>query len=136
MYIDTATIFNLYSDETGDYWYSTLLENCEFQITKGTNARVTGFENADAVSLHVTADCTVKTFLKPKEWLASTDKADNYTFGKKDFFIKGDYTEIVIDDADYTKGLYETLKQQLDDVYNVTTVDYFTLIPHIEVGGR
>jgi hypothetical protein len=86
--------------------------------------------------LHVTADCTVKTFLKPKEWLASTDKADNYTFGKKDFFIKGDYTEIVIGDADYTKGLYETLKQQLDDVYNVTTVDYFTLIPHIEVGGR
>lgn len=136
MYIDIVTVFNLYNDNTGDLWYPTVLTNCEFQITKGTNMRVSGVENADAVSLHVTDNCTVKTFLKPKEWLASTDKANNYTFGKKDFFIKGDYTEVVIEDEDYTKGFYETLKQQLDDVYNVTTVDYFTLIPHVEVGGR
>lgn len=83
-----------------------------------------------------------KTYLPPKEWKAQTnDKlAETVTFADGDFFIEGEYSEETIRDSDYATrlggGFYDYLNKKKDNVFLITSVGTYTLIPHFEIGGK
>lgn len=57
-----------------------------------------------------------------------------------DIFLEGEYPETVIADEDYTsrtnKGFYDYLNKKMDNVFLITSVGSYTLIPHFEIGGK
>ncbi|WP_143322562.1 hypothetical protein [Clostridium sp. HBUAS56010] len=105
----------------------------------------TGLESADTTKLHVRygkADDVVaiagKPYMRPKEWAAQADPTGTLTFiASTDLFMRGEYPETPINDADYTKGFQDYLNKTYDDVYLISTVGGpYKLIPHFEIGGR
>ena len=54
--------------------------------------------------------------------------------------MEGKYPETVIADEDYTSrtnnGFYDYLNKKMDNVFLITSVGSYTLIPHFEIGGK
>lgn len=149
MYTNTVTIFNKYKTAQGITWYPTVLHNVNLNIDKGANVAKTGLESADTAKLHVRyvlADGAItiagKPYKGPKEWAAqAADKSSgSLTFtGGTDFFIRGEYDETPVNDADqaYKNGFYDYINKTHDDVFLITTVGGpYKLIPHFEIGGK
>jgi hypothetical protein len=149
VYTDTVTIFNKYKTAQGITWYPTVLHNVDLNIDKGANVAKTGLESADTAKLHVRYVLTDgvitiagKTYKGPKEWAAqAVDKlSGSLTFtGGTDFFIRGEYDEAPVNDADpaYKNGFYDYKNKTHDDVFLITTVGGpYKLIPHFEIGGK
>lgn len=138
MYKDTVTIFNLVEDkENGTaLWYPKVLHNVELQICKGIQIANTGNNNADTARLHIKTTPEVMEFYKkPKEYMKMEDHTGYFTLKPEDFFVIGEFEE-VIDENMYPSGFFEYMKKDYDDVYNITTVDFYKTIPHFEVGGN
>jgi hypothetical protein len=136
MYTDTVTLFNYSKAEQGAYWYCTVLNDVELQITKGSFVAKTGNESVDSCVLHVKHLFTNKTYVKPKEFALLFDKQNNYTFSDKDFFVQGEYNLDIVNDTDYQGGFLNYMNKTYDDVFKVTKVDVFKLLPHLEVYGK
>lgn len=144
MYTDTVTIFNKHKTTQGTTWYPTVLHNVDLNTDKGANVAKTGLESADTAKLHVRhgkADGAItieeKPYKRPKEWAAQTDPAGTITFASADLFMRGEYPEMPINDADHKKGFQDYLNKTYDDVYLITTVGGpYKLIPHFEIGGK
>ena len=144
MYTDTVTIFNKHKTSQGTTWYPTVLHNVDLNTDKGANVAKTGLESADIAKLHVRygkADDVItiagKPYKRPKEWVAQTDPASTITFSNSDLFMRGEYSETPINDADYTKGFKDYINKTYDDVYLISTVGGpYKLIPHFEIGGK
>lgn len=151
MYADTITVFNFFEDKKEDiaWWYPTVINNVEVQITKGFNASKTGNENANALYVSIPLQASNSTlfadgvkYIKPKAFKVNMSKSDTFTLAENDFIAVGDYTEFVkkfetgyIPDEYYPEGLHQHMKSTYDDVYQIKTVDVFKTIRHIEVGG-
>lgn len=142
MYNTTVTVFNRYkSKQLGTTWYPHVLHGCYFNADKGANIAKTGLDNADTAKLHVqvSGDKIGKLkYLPPKEWDGQPN--DMYmttvTFSEgEDFFVLGEFDETPVNDADYNEGFYQYMNDQYDDVYKITTVGRYKLIPHFEIGG-
>lgn len=147
MYTDTVTIFNKHKTAQGITWYPTVLRNVDLNTDKGANVAKTGLESADTAKLHVrytvtNGDITTggKCYRRPKEWTALGEESltTSITFtGSADFFIRGEFPESAVNDADYKKGYYDYMNTNHDDVYLITTVGGpYKLIPHFEIGGK
>lgn len=148
MYSETVTVFNKLQQGQVITWYPTVLHNVDLNVDKGANVTKTGLESADTAKLHikytvVDGDITIKgkKYKRPKEWTAQAAgvHADTITFASKDFFIRGEYTETPVNDADpaYKPGFYDYINKTHDDVYLITTVGGpYKLIPHFEIGGK
>lgn len=149
MYSETVTIFNKLQQGQVITWYPTVLNNVDLNVDKGANVTKTGLESADTAKLHirytvVDGDITIKgkKYKRPKEWAAhnETGITASLTFaGSSDFFIRGEYPETPVNDADpaYKKGFYDYINKTRDDVYLVTTVGGpYKVIPHFEIGGK
>lgn len=144
MYTETVTIFNKLKTAQGTTWYPTVLHNVDLNTDKGANVAKTGLESADTAKLHVrygkTGDVITiagKPYKRPKEWTAQADPSGTITFGSGDMFMRGEYPETPINDADYAKTFQDYLNKTYDDVYLITTVGGpYKLIPHFEIGGR
>lgn len=134
LYNKTVTIFNhatedLMEDET---WYPTVLHNVRLIETKGLNVSKSGSADADSAKLHIKLEGLKKTFMEPVAWSQLDDKSEAFTLcQEKDFFVVGDasYEEV-------TGDFFNHMKANFDGVYQITSVDKFELIPHLEVGGR
>lgn len=80
-----------------------------------------------------------KKYLPPKRWDRQTNdklaKTLTFTSGQNfDFFIVGEYDDTEpIADNDFDDGFYDYMNRQLDEVYAVTSVAMYGLIPHLEV---
>ena len=142
MYNKTVTVFNRYkSKQLGITWYPHVLHGCYFNADKGANVEKTGLENADSAKLHVPylGDMIGELkYLTPKEW----DKQPNdeymhtITFSEgEDFFALGEFPETAVNESDYPEGFFQYMNQNYDDVYKITTVGKYTVIPHFEIGG-
>ena len=142
MYNETVTIFNRYkSKQIGITWYPHVLHGCDFHSDKGANIEKTGLENADSAKLHVKYSGDMignLRYFTPKEW----DKQPNdmyreiITFSEgEDFFMLGEYDETPVNDGDYNEGFFQYMNDTYDDVYKITTVGKYQLIPHFEIGG-
>lgn len=149
MYTDTVTIFNKHKTAQGTTWYPTVLHNVDVNTDKGANVAKTGLESADTAKLHVkytltdgTITISGKPYKGPKEWATQSDMGfpTSLTFtGGADFFVRGEYAETPISDADpaYKNGFYDYINKTRDDVYLITTVGGpYKLIPHFEIGGK
>lgn len=146
MYNNTVTVFNRYrSKQLGTTWYPHVLRGCYFNADKGANIEKTGLENADSSKFHVpyylkdgvemVGDLK---YLTPKKW--DEQPNDEYlttiTFLEGvDFFMLGEYPETPVNESEYTEGFFQYMNDTYDDVYRITTVGKYSVIPHFEIGG-
>lgn len=142
MYRDTVTIFNRYHSPAGDAWYPTVLTGVDLNIDHAAIVAKYGENAQDSAKLHVriNADGTVggKTYLPPKEYqaLLSTTGFITFTPGEEfDFFFAGEWTTFVLD-SDYLDGFYNYMNKRYDNVFAITSVGQYSVIPHFEIMGR
>lgn len=133
----TVTIFNRAVDD-GVFgvatWYISVLHNVRVVETLGKNISSSGLENADAVRVHIMLDRDLdKPYADPIEWSTMDDKTLAFTLTQgTDFLVVGDLSDF---DAE-VPDIYQYIRENYDGVYRITHVDRFTVIPHLEVGGR
>lgn len=150
MYNKTVTVFNKYTDQTGNiYWYPHVLSGVDLIIDKAANVAKTGLNSADTANLHVKymiQDGKKKIgdlpWFSPREWEKQTndDLPKSITFDSGDFFMEGEYATDPVKDSDYADrvngGFYDYMNKRYDYVFMITNVGGpYTLIPHFEIGG-
>lgn len=131
-YKDTVTIFNRYEHDYTEKWFPTVLHGVRLLVNRGAKIAASGETNSDSASLHIRTETMEKQYLLPKEWKALEEKKDVFTLADGDFFVEGD----VSSEDSSIDGFAEYMKQKYDQCFTVTTVDRYTLIPHLEVGGK
>lgn len=136
MYNDTVTVFNYYEDKKKSIcrWYPTVLHDVELQINHGITVTTDGNANDNTASLHIRND--LDKYLNPVAFKRAEDRENHFTLGQKDFFVEGELDLIVIDEDDYPNGFFEYIKSEYDNVFKITTVERYKVIPHFEVGGK
>lgn len=143
-----VTIYNVSEDpNTLELNYNvTILAGVFLERAQGTNIQKSGLRDADSVRLFIPFSVTAvdgysgeaKQYIKPKAYAALADKTGYWTLdpggsssGSDCFFVKG----AIISDIGYRQ-----LRQQYDDVYDVTTVDTRDFgsedMQHWQVGGN
>lgn len=125
-YVNTATIWN--KKESGAWeettWFPTVIENVRVLESRGTNIQKSGNVQADSVRLHISDEHSRpdKPYATPEEWIPY----ESYTLDENTYFSKGDTSE-----EEPTKAFFER-----SDVFHVSSVDRFDLMPHFEVWGK
>lgn len=150
MYDKVVTIFNKYTDQTGEiHWYPHVLSGVDLVVDKAANVAKTGLDSADAANLHVKYYISdgrkmvgAFPYLPPKEWeqQPNDELPKSITFDSGDFFLEGEYDETPILDSNYANrvggGFYDYINKRRDNVFLITNVGGpYTLIPHFEIGG-
>ena len=141
MYKDTVTIFNRYRFPTGDVWYPTVLHGVDLNIDHAAITAKYGENSRDNAKLHIKVDGgTVggKTYVQPKEYqaLLSTNGYITFAAGEEfDFFFAGEWAGAVRD-ADYLDGFYNYMNTRFDNVFAISSVAQYIVIPHFEIMGR
>lgn len=150
MYDKTITVFNKYVNQKDEiFWYPTVIKGVQLIVDKSANIEKTGLDTADTATLHVlyriSSDGKVvsdKKYLEPKKWAKQINDmlGHTVTFASGDFFIEGEYDERLISDEDYQSrrdgGFYDYMNKNHDNVFLITNVGTYTLIPHLEIGGK
>ena len=79
-----------------------------------------------------------KQYVGPKAYAAIKKPRNYFTFTpESDFFIVGNYySQEPVADAEFEDGLYSAMNAAHDGVYMVSSVAFYSLIPHFEIGGR
>lgn len=133
MFNDTVTIFNQFKENGVITWYTHVLEGVELQPGMAITVQNEGNASADKAGLHIPFR---EDYRKPKEWKNSEEKESTFTLAEDDFFIEGSFDMGAVEDDNYPNGLFEYMKQQYDDVYNITSINRYKVISHFEVGGN
>ena len=151
LYKQTATLFNRVKDEyTGDVlWYPTVLHGVHLVVDKSSSWGMQGGRETDNVRLHVRYKITGngimvagKPWHEPKAWrkLVDPENAITFAFGDDDFdfFMEGEFDELPtpISDEQFKKGFYNYMNANYDNVFAVTSVSKYNLIPHFEIMAR
>ena len=129
------------------YWIPILLRNVHLIVDRSIIVSTYGEQAADNAKLHVRyfpsgEDAVIegRRYYKPKEYarLALGDDAITFRFGDNfDFFIEGDFTSFgMVDDEEYRSGFYNYMNKMYDNVFAITNVAKFNLIPHFEIVAR
>lgn len=127
MYRDTVTVFNLYNG----VWNYTTLKNVDVNTNRSTIVKRYGESCQDRMALHIN-DYT--GFVDPKLYVGTgwTLKSGE----DASFIMIGTFTsQTQINDSDYATGFYNYMNST-NDVYLVTNVEHYSVIPHIEVTAR
>lgn len=150
MYQDTITLFNRYrSRADGDFWYPTVIHNVDLNIDRAAIIARYGAQSADNALLHIRYTVNDngepvianRVFLLPKVWenQINDNLPNSITFSagqEFDFFWVGEWSgEAIIKDNDYS-GLYEYMNKRYDQVYAITGVAQYSVIPHFEIMGK
>ena len=151
MYKDTVTLFNRYTTQDRKIvWYPTVLHGVNLNVDKASIVAKYGSNSQDNAVLNVkyhSGDNAVmvedKQYLLPKEWSRQTENvlAESLTFASDkeefDFFYEGEWeSDEPILDGDYTSGFYSHMNKNYDNVFAITSVSKFSVIPHFEVVGE
>lgn len=160
MFRDTITIFNFYESETdGALWYPTVISSTHLQIDTAANLKERGPESADSARLTINykregelanisgiikftddgMETGKKPYISPKKWVLMEDKSVAVTFLKdKDFFYHGSWQgNVPVIDAEHgKKGFYDYMRRNEDEVFLITNIGKYNLIPHFEIGGK
>ena len=124
MFKETITLYNRVADGYNDRYECTILKNVEIQPTNS----IKNNNSTDKFKLFININSQNKLYVKPKEYDKSLDKSHCFTVRTGDFFVLG---EVTIDNA-----TYQSINKKYDDVYNVTSIKEYSVIPHLEVGGN
>lgn len=152
MYKNTVTLFNRYTTKDRKIvWYPTVLRGVNLNVDKASIIAKYGSNSQDNAVLNVkyhSGDDVVmvgdKKYLLPKAWKRQSEDAlsDMLTFTdgtqEFDFFYAGEWeSEEPIADSDYaSSGFYSYMKKTYDEVFAITSVSKFSVIPHFEVVGK
>ena len=149
MYNDTITLFNRYANRSGDVWFPTVIHGVNLNIDRAAIVAKYGAQSADSVVLNVrysfAGDNKIvagKPWLPPKEWaeLINDELGAALTFKGGtvfDFFYVGEWPDSKpIADTEYNGGFYTYVNQEYDNVFAITSVGLYTLIPHFEILGK
>lgn len=150
MYKDTITLFNRCPNRiNGDRWYPVVIHDVDVITDKASIVKAMGVDTGDNTKLHIKYSVdndriivAEKTYILPKEYTKmSPAEVENFiTFksGKDfDFFYVGEWqgNEPIADD-DYNDGFYDYMNSEYDNVYAITTVGKYSLLPHFEILGK
>lgn len=152
MYKDTVTLFNRYTTKDRKIvWYPTVLRGVNLIVDKASIVAKYGSNSQDNavlnVKYHIGDDAEMvghKRYLLPKEWNRQTEDvlAESLTFTagtqEFDFFYVGEWeSEESIADSDYaSSGFYSYMKKTYDEVFAITSVAKYSVIPHFEVVAK
>ena len=147
IYKQTVTVFNRVIDGEKTYWYATVIPNVHLIIDRSIIISTYGEQSADNAKLHIQyslsgEDAIVvgKTYMTPKVFRSSGDPSANITFafGDEFDFIKSGAFEGSgpFDDDDYKGGFFNYMNKTYDEVFAITNVSKFNLIPHFEIVAR
>ena len=149
MYNDTITLFNRYVNREGDTWYPTIIRGVNLNIDRAAIVAKYGAQSADSVVLNIrysfSSDKKIvadKPYLPPKEWseLPNDELGGSITFAGGtlyDFFYVGEWNNTEpISDREYPKGFYAYMNEEYDNVFAVSSVGLYTVIPHFEILGK
>ena len=144
----TVTLYNVTENpDTLEVGYNiTILRGVFLSRSHARNIEKTGLRDADSARLYIPFSVTAvdgitgrrKTYVRPKAYRELTDTTEYWTLeaggassGVDCFFIKG---EVV------TQAGYRYIRENTDDVYDITTVDTKDFgsedMQHWQVGGR
>ena len=128
-------------------WFPHVLTNVNFNADKSVIVSKYGEESKDNAVLNIkyhlrglTKMVNGKPYLNPKDWerQVNDELSKSITFSQGndfDFFMLGDYgsEEMIKDD----KGtFFRDIQQEYDNVYAITSVAEYTVIPHFEIVGK
>lgn len=147
MYRDTITLFNRKKSKEGTTWFPTILKGVDFNADKASILKIYGADATDNAVLHVKYTITGgkivignKTYISPKEWVKTEDlSVITFTTGNEfDFFYVGEWeSEEPIADSNYItskyEGFYDYMNSYYDEVYSLSQVSRFSVIPHFEI---
>jgi hypothetical protein len=144
MYQDTITLFNRKPGDRGnpDAWYPTVIENVNLNVDRAAILAKYGPESQDKAVLFVryTTDgenilVSGKPWALPKAWPGTED---SLTFGTDgDFFWQGEWDGGIVTDEQYgSEGFYGYMNRTHDNVFSVTSVAKYSVIPHFEIMGK
>ena len=148
MYKDTVTVFNRYVDSfKNTIWYPHVISGVNLIVDKAVINSKYGEVSKDNAVMNVkyhTGDSAVmvgnKPYLPPKEWERQVNddlpKSITFTSGNDfDFFMLGDYgsEEPIIDE---NGRFYSDMQREYDNVFAITSVAKYSVIPHFEIVGK
>lgn len=151
MYKDTITLFNRYTTKDRKIiWYPTIMRGVNLDVDKASIIAKCGTNSQDNAVLNVqyhSGDDAVmvgdKQYILPKEWKRQSEESlpDTLTFTagtqEFDFFYTGEWesNEPILDE-NYTSGFYSYMNNNYDNVFAITSVSQYSVIPHFEVVGK
>ena len=143
MYQDTITLFNRKPGDRGgpDTWYPTVIRNVNLNVDRAEISAKYGPESQDKAILFAryTMDgenvlVSGKPWALPKAWPGTED---SLTFGTDgDFFWQGEWPGGVVTDAEYSGGFYGYMNREHDNVFTISSVAKYSVIPHFEIMGK
>lgn len=138
MYRDTVSVFTRKCVRNADVWYCTVIANADFNADRGAIIAKYGDNSADNAKVHIKyADGEIiadKQYVTPKVYQGLADCANHITFQPGDIVMLGEWTgDAVIEDSSFHSGFYELLNKTYDNVYRITSVAKYSVIPHFEV---
>lgn len=144
MYNHSVTVFNRKRGSGADTWYATVLPVVNLNIDKSAVIKAYGEQSQDNAILNVAVDgeeVAGKRLLLPKEWQkdSAPETAITFTSGEDaDFFWAGEWdgSNIIPDDGYGLLGFRDYMEKHFDNVFEVSSVARFYVIPHLEVVGR
>lgn len=166
LYNDTVTIFCRYESRLGDTWYPTVLRNVDLNMDKAAIIAKYSAESQDnaVLNIHYKIEDLAdgenyeykqiprlkgkKLIVGGKVWLPAKDwdrqvndmlpNTLTFTDGQKfDFFYVGEWpNENPISDDDYLDDFYNHMKKNYDYVFAITSVAFYSVIPHFEIMGK
>ena len=153
LYKQTVTVFNRVKGQFDDHtlWYPTVIEKCHLIVDKASAWSSNGGRPQDNARLHIRYAnengkimVAGKEWLEPKAWRNLADRELSLTFGfgdndDFDFFMEGVFDEFpapISDEQFERKGFYGYMNKTYDNVFAITSVSKFNLIPHFEITAR
>lgn len=151
LYKQTITLFNRLREEDSDeiVWYPKVLNGVHLVVDKSSAWGMQGGREVDNIRLHVRYQISGENIMvsgypwhEPKAWrrLKQPDGTITFGFGDDDFdfFIEGVFHEFAspISDDEYKKGFYNYMNANYDNVFAITSVSKYNLIPHFEIMAR
>jgi len=142
MYKDTITLFNYHAGN----WYATTLTGVDLNADRAAMLTRMGAETQDKARLHlrysVVSGAILVNNLTVVEPRAYAGDPDTITFRggetgeTPDFFIAEEWPGAsVLSDANYADGVMDYIAG-LYDVYVISSVARYSVIPHFEITAR
>lgn len=151
LYKQTVTVFNRKIDGEKTYWYKVVIPNVHLIIDRSIIISTYGEQSQDNAKLHirytpsgekaiVSTSLGSLSYMTPKVFAISGVQGANITFAfgdNFDFIVAGAFGgPSLIDDDDYPKGFFNYMNKTYDDVFAITNVSKYNLIPHFEIVAR
>lgn len=135
MYRDTVTVFNRYNGN----WKGTVLTGVDLNIDRAKMLRTYGENSQDRCKLHIkyTGDTYVngKRFVSPREYTGENGTFTLAEGNNMSFFMEGTAPILTASDDDYTDGFMDYMNANYD-VFVITSVAKYSVIPHFEIVAR